>query len=90
MPQAEVVVRHEVGLHARPATLFVRLAASFPCEVKVRNVSANSPSVNAKSILGVLSIGVNKDDTIAIETEGEQADEALTALVQLVKDNFGE
>lgn len=90
MPQAEITVHHEVGLHARPATLFVKLAASFPCEVKVRNVSSDSQSVNAKSILGVLSIGVNSGDTIAVETNGDQADEALAALQELVRSNFGE
>lgn len=90
MPQAEITVHHEVGLHARPATLFVKLAASFPCEVKVRNVSSQSQSVNAKSILGVLSIGVNSGDTIAIETTGEQAEEALAALQELIRSNFGE
>jgi phosphotransferase system HPr (HPr) family protein len=46
--------------------------------------------VDAKSILSVLTLGVNKDNTIAIETEGEQAEEALTALEQLVESNFGE
>ena len=90
MPRAEIAVHHEVGLHARPAALFVKLAASFPCEVKVRNVSSGSQSVNAKSILSVLSIGVNSGDTIAIETSGDQADEALVALQELVRGNFGE
>ncbi len=90
MPQSEIVVRHKVGLHARPATLFVKLAASFPCDITVQNVTTGSKSVNAKSILSLLSIGVSKDNTILIETSGEQADEALAALLDLVKSNFGE
>ena len=64
MPSIEVVVTHEVGLHARPAAAFVKTAASYPCEIKVTNLTAGSPAVNAKSILGVLSIGVHQDNTI--------------------------
>ena len=90
MPQFEIVVEHEVGLHARPASQFVKLASSFPCEVSVKNLTTDSPAVNAKSILSVLSIGVNSGNKIAVEAEGEQADEALTALQDLVRSNFGE
>jgi phosphotransferase system HPr (HPr) family protein len=90
LPKAEIVVQHEVGLHARPAAAFVRLAASFPCQVTVCNLTAGSPVVNAKSILGVLTLGVNQGHKVSLETAGEQADEALAALVQLIETNFGE
>jgi phosphotransferase system HPr (HPr) family protein len=90
LPLAEIVVQHEVGLHARPAAAFVRLAASFPCEINVCNLTAASPVVNAKSILGVLTLGVNQGHKIALETAGQQADEALAALVKLIETNFGE
>ena len=90
MPSIEIVVTHEVGLHARPAATLVKTAAGFPCEVKVTNQTGGSPPVNAKSILGVLSIGVHQDHTIEIEAEGEKSQEALQALKQLIQDNFGE
>ena len=90
MPQIEVIVRHEVGLHARPATQFVQLAASFPCEIQVRNATNDTDFVDAKSILGVLTLGVNQDNAVIIEANGEQAEEALTALENLIQDNFGE
>ncbi len=90
MREIEVVVRHEVGLHARPASLFVKLASKFPCNINVRNLTTGSQAVNAKSILSVLSLGVNRDNSIAIQADGEQADEALKALQQLVEDNFSE
>ena len=90
MSQTEVVVQHEVGLHARPAASFVKLATTFPCDITVRNVSENGQAVDAKSILGVLTLGVKQGDTIAIETNGEQADEALAALQGLVERNFDE
>jgi phosphotransferase system HPr (HPr) family protein len=90
LPQAEIVVQHEVGLHARPASTFVRLASSFPCEVTVSNLTTASRAVNAKSILGVLTLGVSQGQRIALETKGEGAEEALAALVQLIESNFGE
>jgi phosphotransferase system HPr (HPr) family protein len=89
MPQAELIVRHEVGLHARPASSFVRLAASFPCEIRVCNVTAGSQPVNAKSILSVLTLGVSQGNVIRIETQGPSEQEALAALVGLVETNFG-
>jgi len=83
-------VNHKVGLHARPASEFVRTAASFPCEITVRNVTENGQAVNAKSILSVLTLGVQQGHTIEIQAEGLQADEALHALEELVLGNFGE
>lgn len=90
MPNAEIVVRHEVGLHARPAASFVRLAASFPCEIFVRNLTTNSQPVNAKSILGVLTLGVSQDHRIGLEAQGPGAEEALAALLKLVETDFAE
>jgi len=83
-------VDHKVGLHARPAAEFVKVASSFPCEIQVKNSSTDSKFVNAKSILGILTLGVNQGHTILVNTEGEQAEEALKALKQLVESNFGE
>lgn len=90
MPTTEITVSHEVGLHARPASMFVKLASSFPCDVSIRNVTTDSKTANAKSILGVLSLGVNQDNVLEITTSGDQEDEALAALLELVEDNFGE
>lgn len=90
MPNISLNVDHKVGLHARPAAEFVKLASSFPCEIQVKNSSTDSKFVNAKSILGVLTLGVNQGHTILVNTEGEQAEEALKALKQLVESNFGE
>ena len=90
MAKSEVTVLHKVGLHARPASQFVKLANKYPCTISVRNATADGKAVNAKSILGVLTLGVQQGHTIEIDAEGEQADEALDALRQLVLDNFGE
>ena len=90
MPSKEFEINNEVGLHARPAAKFVQLAASFPCDIKVTNLTKDSKTVNAKSVLSVLTLGVNQGHTIQIETQGEQAQEALDALENLINENFGE
>ncbi len=87
MPQISAVVQHEVGLHARPASVFVKKAASFASDI---TVSYDGRSANAKSILSVLTLGVHQGSEITIDAEGEDADEALAALQQLVDENFGE
>ena len=62
----EIFIHNSVGLHARPAAKFVQTATRFPCEIKVRNSTKESTFVNAKSILSVLSLGVDQGHTITI------------------------
>ncbi|MCS7248627.1 MAG: HPr family phosphocarrier protein [Anaerolineales bacterium] len=88
--RGEVVVGHPVGLHARPAALFVKTAVQFPCEIRVAHVDRPHQLVNAKSILSVLGLGAKQGDRIVIEAQGEQCHEALKALISLVEGNFGE
>ena len=90
MPSVEVVVNNKVGLHARPASQFVKLAAKFPCPITVSNLSGDGKNVNAKSILSVLTLGVQQGHRVKLEAEGEQAEAALQALQKLIADNFGE
>jgi phosphotransferase system HPr (HPr) family protein len=90
MAKIEVTVQHKVGLHARPASQFVKLANKYPCTISVRNASMDGKAVNAKSILSVLTLGVQQGHTVEIEADGERAGDALDALRQLVLDNFGE
>jgi phosphotransferase system HPr (HPr) family protein len=90
MPVTEVTVHHPVGLHARPAALFVQTAATFACDVRVFNLTSGSAPGDAKSILSVLTLGVSKGHTIRIEADGPGADEALAAMRRLVEGNFGE
>ena len=84
----EITIRHEVGLHARPAAMFVKVANGFLSQITVKNLSNESDSVNAKSILGILSSGVQMNDLIRITAEGEDEDEALAALRDLIEGNF--
>lgn len=86
----EIVVRNKVGLHARPAAMFVKAAVGFRSRITVENLTKGTQPSNAKSILSVLSAAVQKNDNIRIVAEGEDESEALDALVTLVETNFGE
>lgn len=90
MPTILLTVEHPSGLHARPAAEFVKTAALFTCKITVRNLSANKNPVNAKSVLSVLTQGVNQGNQIEISADGEQSEEALNALRILIEQNFGD
>ena len=90
MQKVEMVVRSKVGLHARPAASFVKTAVVFRCGINVRNVTDPRGPVNAKSILSVLTLGVEQNHTIEVAADGDDEREALDALRQLVESNFGE
>ena len=83
----DVVVQNEVGLHARPATFFIQKANEFRSGIWVEK---DDRRVNAKSLLGVLSLGIVKGTTITLIADGADEKEAVAALVDLVNDNFGE
>ncbi|HAX68529.1 MAG TPA: HPr family phosphocarrier protein, partial [Anaerolineae bacterium] len=86
--EATIPVRNEVGLHARPAALFVKTAAKFSSTIKVKNLTTNGNFVDAKSIIMVLTLGVMKDHEVVIQSEGADADAALDALRALIENNF--
>ena len=87
MQQATTVVRHDTGLHARPASQFVKLAKQFKSDI---TISSKGKTVNAKSMVLILTLAVNKDSEIAISATGEDEQEAVTALVNLINNNFPE
>ena len=87
MPEITLTVHHEVGLHARPASQFVQTAKQFASDITVAH---GEREANAKSILGVLTLGANQGAVITVRADGEDADQALAALEVLVADNFGE
>lgn len=81
----ELNVANPSGLHARPAAVFVRAASGFRSDIRVANLTTGSPPVTAKSIIGVLGIGVQRGHRIRLELDGEDeglAAEALRALVE--------
>jgi phosphotransferase system HPr (HPr) family protein len=90
MEKIRLIVNHPVGLHARPAAQFVKTAMGYESEISVANVTNNGEPVDAKSILGVLTLGVNQGFEIEILADGDDASTALNALKELVENNFGE
>ena len=87
MPRGDAAIINKLGLHARASAKLTQLASGFPCEVWLER---NGRRVNAKSIMGVMMLAAAKGSTITIDTQGEQADEALQAIQDLVADRFGE
>jgi len=87
MVMKNAVMTNQVGLHARPATFFIQKANEFKCSIWIEREERR---VNAKSLLGVLSLGVVKGGEITIMADGEDEDEAVAALLDLVETNFGE
>ena len=85
--EATLILANKSGLHARPASIFVQLAKKFQSEIKIRK---GEKEANAKSILSVLSLGAECGDEVRIIAEGEDASDALNALVDLIKNRFGE
>lgn len=87
MYMKEATVNNQVGLHARPATFFIQKANEFKCSIWVEK---DERRVNAKSLLGVLSLGVVKGTTINLIADGVDEKEAVDALVELISGNFEE
>ena len=83
----EVSVQNRVGLHARPATFFIQKANEYKASVWVEKEERR---VNAKSLLGVLSLGIVGGTTIKIIADGADEQEAVDALVKLVETGFAE
>ena len=88
MPSQTVVVRNAVGLHARPAALFVKIARQFPATT-IR-VARDGRDTDARSITGILTLEVSKGTPITISAEGPDAEAALAAMVGIVEAGLGE
>jgi len=87
MVSKEVVVNNQVGLHARPATFFIQKANEFKSSIWVEKEERR---VNAKSLLGVLSLGIVKGTAVTLIAEGVDESAAVAALAELVDSNFAE
>ncbi|HRH74532.1 HPr family phosphocarrier protein [Zoogloea sp.] len=87
MPRQEAQIINKLGLHARASAKLTQTASAFQSEVWLER---NGKRVNAKSIMGVMMLAAAKGSTIIIDTSGNDADEAMSALVALIADKFGE
>lgn len=85
MISRDVTISNSSGLHARPATFFVQKANHFACSISVEN---GDRKVNAKSLLGVLSLGIAQGMTITLTADGVGEEEALEAMIELINSGF--
>lgn len=87
MREVTLTIRNKVGLHARPAALFVQTASKSRSKVLAVK---DGREVNAKSILSVLTLGAEQGAVVTVKAEGEDEVEVVEALKELVENNFGE
>ena len=88
MPRGDAAIINKLGLHARAAAKFVGVANQFPCQVKVGRCSESM--VDGKSIMSVMMLAAGKGSSIELLTSGEQENEALQALIDLINNFFDE
>ncbi|NLG53997.1 MAG: HPr family phosphocarrier protein [Clostridiales bacterium] len=83
----EVYINNQIGLRARPATFFIQKANEFKSSIQVEKEERR---VNAKSLLGVLSLGITKGTKVTLVADGADEKEAIEALTELINSNFSE
>lgn len=87
MVNKDIVVQNEVGLHARPATFFIQRANEFKSSIWVVK---DERKVNAKSLLGVLSLGITRGTEVSLVADGNDEEEALASLIELISSDFAD
>ena len=87
MIKTHTTINNKLGLHARASAKLTKLAGSFPCDVFM---SRGDRRINAKSIMGVMMLAAGIGSQVTLETDGEQEQEAMEALLALIADKFGE
>ncbi len=85
MQSKRVIIKSKVGLHARPAALFVQTAGKFFSDIYVK---MSDKKVNAKSIMGIMALGASNGDEITIITQGEDEKEAMNTLIDLLENKL--
>jgi phosphocarrier protein HPr len=87
MPSKELTISNKLGIHARPAAQFVKMASQFDSELRVEN---DGEEVDGKSIMGLMMLAAGHGSILTVNAEGADAEEALNALEALVIRNFEE
>jgi len=87
MLRKDVTITNSIGLHARPATFFIQKANAYKSSIWVEK---EERKVNAKSLLGVLSLGIAKDMTITLIADGQDEESAINGLIELINTGFVE
>ncbi len=87
MIKRDFTISNKLGLHARPSAQLTQTASRFAADI---HISRNGRRVNAKSIMGVMMLAAGQGSSVTVEAEGEDAEQALQAIGQLIADGFGE
>jgi phosphocarrier protein HPr len=87
--ECAVEIGNKYGLHARASTRLAQVAKRFRSAVKISKLGGDE-EVDAKSILGILTLGIARGQTLCVRVSGDDAEDALKAIVELVRQNFGE
>ena len=87
MRNTTITIKNETGLHARPASQFAKKASNYQSEIKILK---DNEEVNGKSVMGVMSLGVDKKDEITLEINGEDEDKAMEKLTKLINEELPE
>ena len=87
MTQRDVTITNNIGLHARPATFFIQKANSYKSSIWIEK---EDRKINAKSLLGVLSMGIAKGMTVTIVADGQDENDAISGLSDLIDTGFAE
>jgi phosphocarrier protein len=87
--ECSVKISNKYGLHARASTRLAEVAKKFESSIRLSRVETNE-EVDAKSILGILTLGAEKGQILRIRASGQDAEQAVAALVEVVRQNFGE
>lgn len=87
MIEKDVVVRNRAGIHARPAALIVQTAARYASQIEF---STEHETINAKSIMGIITLGAGYNSTIKIKADGDDEEEAVATISQLFESGFEE
>jgi phosphocarrier protein HPr len=87
MTEKDVVVRNRAGIHARPAALIVQTAARYSSQIEF---ATEHETINAKSIMGIITLGAGYNSTIKIKADGDDEEEAVATIAQLFESGFEE
>ena len=87
MIEKAIQVNNKSGLHARPASILVKEAGAFQCSIHIKK---NGKEVDAKSILGVMSLAVQPGETVTIKADGADEQDAIAKLITIIQSKFGE
>jgi phosphocarrier protein len=85
--EKKVMIQNETGIHARPASMLSEEASSYQADVELVK---DGQSANAKSIMGVMSLGIKQSTEVTVKAEGTDEKQAVEALVELIESGFGE